>query len=458
MKRKAFQKPISTLIIGASVLAGGVGITSPTYATDISASAVDQSLLPVGTEIDGKRYWTVAEMQIASELINAKREEFCQGDRMCEEELPWQQMDEFGGIYRALDPYENLRFMLTSVNPSANTVSFLYHDEDKMLSRMLGESVRHDIASIYAVWVDESLGSITSTSSNWLAYGQRAPYHLGTVEEVEAATHLVFDESETELGHGWFTPNVEREYHVEGSNLIDNTNGQIHFSLNATDGGGHSHGTLNYSSCLNSPDYTDGMECKLLFAEDGSSAYFPVTPGSTTNSEPVIDKPEPTVDPEPTPNLEPATEPAVEDNPTTEPTTSDSTEISNEPTATSTETKEHIIYSIIKEPTLIPTSSPSYTTNTTSRVAYVTNSTTNPTTEKQGTTILTKTDEADNATKPSEPTTDVEVPLAATSTAAEEEHTFPWWLIVLMFFGSAFFIFSWWFLLPLFKNTGDRED
>ena len=52
---------------------------TPANAMDISASAVDPNLLPVGTEINGKRYWSVAEMQTASDLINAKREEFCQG-------------------------------------------------------------------------------------------------------------------------------------------------------------------------------------------------------------------------------------------------------------------------------------------------------------------------------------------------------------------------------------------
>ena len=448
MKSKSFRT-ISTIILGASVLVGSVSMMPSTYAKDISASAVDPNLLPVGTEINGKRYWTVAEMQTASDLISAKREEFCQGDKMCEEELPWQQMDEFGGIYRALDPYENIHFMLTSVNPSANTVKFLYHDEDKMMSRMLGETVRHDIASIYAVWVDESLGSITTTSSNWLAYGQRAPYHLGTAEEVEAATHLVFDESEIELGRGWFTPNAEREYHVEGSNLTDNTAAQIHFSMNATDGGGHSHGTLDYSSCINSPDYIDGIECKKLFAEDGSSTYIPLTLESTT----------PTVDPELTTNPEPVTinpEPTVDPKPTYEEPTTTTTENTNEPIVI-TETKERIIYPIVKEPA--SDSSSSYTTSTTSRVAYVTNNTTNTTTEKQGTATEPKKEEADNNTaKSPEPVADVEVPLAATSTNTEEEHTFPWWLVVLMFFGSAFIIFSWWFLLPLFKRRDDEDE
>ena len=460
MKSQTFLK-ISTLIIGVSALAGNIGIAPSANAMDISTSAVDPNLLPIGTEINGKRYWSVAEMQTASDLINAKREEFCQGDRMCREELPWQQMDEFGGIYRALDPYENIHFMLTSVNPSANTVKFLYHDEDKMLSRMLGETVRHDIASIYAVWVDESLGSITTTSSNWLAYGQRAPYHLGTVEEVEAATHLVFDESETELGAGWFTPNTEREYHVEDSNLTDNTNGQIHFSLNATEGGGHSHGTLDYSSCIKSPEYITGMECKTMFSEDGSRVYLPFVVASIPTDNPA-ELSEPISNPiEPDNPTSPITD--YPDTPTNAngPITStdagkqSSTEITNEPNVT-----ERIIYVTIKDPTsptqTLAVATPRNDTTTSSiRTVQVASSTDKAnlaenTNDREDPTICS--DLRENST--------VEIPLAATPTASDDEaeHVFPWWLIVFMFFGSAFFIFSWWFLLPLFKRRDDEDE
>ena len=449
MKSQTFLK-ISTLIIGVSALAGNIGIAPSANAMDISDSAVDPKLLPVGTDINGRRYWSVAEMQTASDLINAKREEFCQGDRMCREELPWQQMDEFGGIYRALDPYENIHFMLTSVNPSANTVRFLYHDEDKMLSRMLGETVRHDIASIYAVWVDESLGSITTTSSNWLAYGQRAPYHLGTVEEVEAATHLVFDESETELGAGWFTPNTEREYHIEGSNLVDNSNGQIYFSLNATEGGGHSHGTLDYSSCIKSSEYIAGMECKTMFSEDGSRAYLPFVATSVPTNNPT-EPSQPTESS--TSTQDPSNpEPSASANSDTSISTGDqsSTEITNEPTVT-----ERIIYVTIKDPTS-PTQSLAVATPQNGST-YSTTGTTQTVSDK----TIPKEDAKEredlaNHSVKDNPT--VEIPLAATPTPTEDEHVFPWWLIVFMFFGSAFIIFSWWFLLPLFKRRDDEDE
>lgn len=273
---------LSTLIIGGTYFGGELSAAPSTYAYDVSASAVESSLLPAGTEIDGMRYWSVSEMQQASELINAKREEFCAGDQMCMEELPWQQMEELGGIYFALDPFDNIQFMLTSINPSQNKVKFLYHDEDRMLSRMFGEKVRHNISLVYALWVDESLGDPT-VSMNWLAYEKRAPYHLGSVEEVEAATHLIFDESESELGVGWFTPNIEHEYQVSDGNLADNTKSWLYYTL-VTDEGGHTLGTIDYSSCINSPDYTDGMECRMMYREDGLYTYIPFEPTRTISA------------------------------------------------------------------------------------------------------------------------------------------------------------------------------
>ena len=483
MKSRTFQS-ISTLILGLSTLAGSFGMVSQASAMDITTSAVDPSLLPTGTEINGKRYWSVAEMQIASDLINAKREEFCQGDRMCKEELPWQQMDELGGIYRALDPYENIHFMLTSINPSANTVKFLYHDEDKMLSRMLGETIRHDIASIYAVWVDESLGSITTTSSNWLAYGQRAPYHLGTAEEVEAATHLIFDESEAELGAGWFTPNVEREYRVEGSNLADNTTSQIYFSFNATEGGGHSHGTLNYSNCTKSPEYTAGMECKAMFSEDGSYTHLPFVATSTPTENPTgpsnptdpsspTDQPDnptnpsdinPTESGDPTDSI--ATEPDTPTNSDITPTPTDtetttpsnptnqpSTEITNEPTVS-----ERIIYVTVKDSTH-PTQTVAKVESTSTPIYSDTRANHSTTSPNETISAESDHDKKDSMNcSDSKDTSTVEIPLAATPTSTDEEHVFPWWLVAFMFFGSAFIIFSWWFLLPLFKKKDDDRE
>ena len=392
MKSKSFR-PISTLVLGAGALLGSLCVASPTYAYDIEASAVDPSLLPVGTEINGKRYWSVTEMTEASALINAKRKELCAGDSMCEEELSWQQMDELGGIYRALDPFENIHFMLTYVNPSANTVKFLYHDEGRMLSRMLGKTIRHDIASVYAVWVEESLGSITTTSSNWLAYGQRAPYHLGSAEEVEAATHLVFDESEKELGSGWFTPNVEREYQVTGSDLTANTTAQIHFSLNATGDGGHSHGTLDYSSCINSPNYVEGMECRMMYSEDGAYTNIPFDPALTLT---------------------------IAEAPTTEQSTVASTDTADSDFSTDSETTT------------------GYGSTTISSAATETVESTDTTTA---------------SVAAGTPNTGVATREDCNEDGSSE---FPWWTIALPF-AAAFFIFSWWFLLPLFKHSNEKN-
>ena len=499
MKKKLFFK-IPTIITGAITLLGTSLTLSPAYAYEIADSAVDPSLLPSGIEINGKRYWSVAEMQIASELINQKREEFCQGDRMCEEELSWQQMDELGGIYRALDPFENTHFMLTSVNPSRNTVKFLYHDEDKMLSRMLGETIRHDIASIYAVWVDESLGSITTTSSNWLAYGQRAPYHLGSVEEVEAATHLIFDESEAELGPGWFTPNTEREYHVVGSNLVDNTRGQIHYSLNAASGGGHSHGTLDYSGCINSPNYQEGMECRMMYHADGYYDMLPMNPSApeenpqdpSTSQDPgnqPSQNPEDQTSQDPTPDQggsisqdptsgqenqtsqdstsNPSSQNFTEDiggstsdqpKPASTNSSTDSVPVSSDSNNTQpTSTSSSSVYAFSENPNTPIALSVSVSTLPTRY--YATSPSTNQNSETKKSSAESESekkscDELALSEKGNQASDSIEVPLAGDT--KKDEFNFPWWIVAL-FIGGALFVF-WWFFLPVSRRDDELQE
>lgn len=273
MKRNPFHS-ILTLMIGASTIAGSFAIASSAQAYSVSESAVDPSLLPIGTEINGIRYWSLSEMQEASRLIGNKRSEVCNNDKRCEEDLSYQQMEEIGGIYRALEPFDHIRLVLSSINPSLGTIKLFYQDEDKMLSSMLGETVRSDISSILLVWVDESLIGNPYTDVRWLAYDYRYPFHLGTEEETAPATHIVLDESSAELGAGWFTPNVEREYDISGSEIALNSKGLIYFTY-LSDESGRSIGPMNYSSCITSESYAEGMECRIMYSENSSYTFIP---------------------------------------------------------------------------------------------------------------------------------------------------------------------------------------
>ena len=399
MKRRPFQS-ISTVLLGVGTLIGSLCTAPLTYAHDVAASGVDANLLPIGTEINGKRYWSVSEMLTASELINAKRKEFCAGDSMCEMDLSFEQAEHFGGIYRALESFDQMRFMLTSINPSLGTMKLLFRDEDKMMSRMEGRTIRHHIDSIYTVWVEESLGD-PSMDARWLAYGYRYPFHLGaTEEEARAASHVIMDESSDTLDVGWFTPNMEREYDIKDSQIENNTSGLIFFSYQSS--GGSSHGTLGYRECIDSPDYREGMECKMMYQDEG---YFEMLP------------------------MEPIEEPASEIVDEVTESTAEST--SEHPTSGLAEASDATL--VVASDT-VPTSTQTALSN-----APKAPDTSAPSdSEQNGEQIAKSSDGA------------VGLSLSATPSGEGPISVFPWWLIGLMFFGGLFFLFSIWLLLPLF--------
>ena len=90
---------------------------------------------------------------------------------------------------------------------------------------------------------------------------------------------------------------------MAGSDLVNNEEGILYFTVNAS---GLIIGLKDYSACINSPDYTEGMECRLMFNESGYYSYAAMPPKATTTPDE-----EPT--PDPAPNLdEPTSETPVE--------------------------------------------------------------------------------------------------------------------------------------------------
>lgn len=222
---------------------------------------------------DGINYWSVAEMADFKTALDAEAQAICEDDYECRENLHYKRLD-LGGQYVALEVFEMERFIVSSINPDAETIKLYYQDEDKMLSRIYGYPVQIGVKDFYLLWVEESIGNPIE-QGGWLMYGHRYPYFLGEKSAVEAATHILVDENQITSGYGWFIPNEEREYSVAGSELINDTAHVLYFSLLGTDNG-RMDGLRDYSSCFEpSLGYQIGMECKAMFGEDGLIAYFP---------------------------------------------------------------------------------------------------------------------------------------------------------------------------------------
>ena len=367
-------------------------------------------------QIDGQTYWTVDELEEASVAAAAEKDALCHGDRACEEDLRWSRY-EAGGIYRALESYESPSLLLTSINPVAGTMKLLYRNEDKWMSQMMGESVYHEMNNIYMVWVEDTIEGDPMSDASWLSYGMRYPAFLPYAEDL---THVIIDENKTLLGDGWFTPNVEREYSIASSGIANNTAGKVYYAFDQKNGG-RSMSAVNYSSCLASPEYRPGMDCRLAYGDEGWQTYLAVEPVA-----------EPAIEPEPTTD-EVTTEPAGEvsnmDNSTAEITepTSTVTETSTNSTAPSADGASVISTSTIQVPT--STSSVSDAKSTGNDNVEVSSATT--------------------AARENVPSGDyVETPgsLAPKRTNSD----FPWWWLVGLFVAAGA-IFTW-LLLPSRKK------
>lgn len=278
------------ILILFAVLAGGVVLLSaPASAKEIK---------------NGIEYWTVSEMREFMLETEAEFNTICGNDGHCKRDLLYERA-ETNGQYRALESFEMEKLILSSVNPTAETIKLYYQNEDKMLSYMLGRQRTSSIEDLYMLWVEEWLGNPFQNGS-WLTYGERYPYFLGDAATVESASHLMIDEDKNRNGADWFTPNVEREYSVAGSGISNNTVQMFYYSLLEANGG-RTNGVKDYRSCFDNTDYQQGIECRYLFGSDGVSRYFPfsiATTGTldnadvptindtpiTTNSQPAIEE------------------------------------------------------------------------------------------------------------------------------------------------------------------------
>ena len=211
-------------------------------------------------QAEGTTWWSVEEMIEFSHQVDTEREELCHGDQECETEFFFS-MYEKGNQYSALLNFLETRVWLTSINPAAETIKIFYFDEDMMLKNM-GIEERADLTHLYFGWFDDWSGQIYNYNYDQFTDGTMSGLH----------TMYVGDASE--YGTGWIPAWKEIELSVAGSDLVQNTSGKIDYAAFA-DPYFNAQGYFDISSCLNAPDYVEGMECKLMISGDRWVSYFP---------------------------------------------------------------------------------------------------------------------------------------------------------------------------------------
>lgn len=272
------------------------------------------SLLPptVYADAETKNYMTIDEILAYNEQIATESATICGDDYDCYEWLDRTRMEEDFERYELLNVFHENSLIITSINPATETMKLLYQDEDFMSLRMGMPGEKQDLAHVYMFWVDS-----TGEEPRGPAY---ADYAYNAKNGIfQQGLHPIYFGDEETYGPKWFTPNVENEVSIAGSNFAENTSGIIYYTSQSH---GYSAGVKNVGSCFEHPDYHLGMECRIVF-QDGWYQYLPFD--VTVESEPKLN-PDPTSDP-----VSPTSDP-VEPDPTSDPTSGSTSGSTSNPT------------------------------------------------------------------------------------------------------------------------------
>lgn len=206
---------------------------------------------------NGKKYWTFDEMVAFSKEVKPEWISLCKNgeyNRECEFNYPnelyeWFHQDE---KHSALELFEWNSFIVTSFNPSKNTIK-VYYDPNLPGS---------ELDDLFVVWFS---GGPDYLYQDNIKNGQKAD-----------GTHLLIkylDPVDTTI----FPLSTEVEFQM--ADYLDpdeDPHRRIYYDFQ-THEHGRTSGTYGYSDCVDSLYYQEGMECKAVFSGD-RIFYLPVQP------------------------------------------------------------------------------------------------------------------------------------------------------------------------------------
>lgn len=213
--------------------------------------------------IDNKdhAWYSVSELLEYKKEYDREAEEVCGVDSICLEELFFSKMDSTELKFQAFNQLMQQQFVVTSINPSEETIKVLFFDEDAMMRYMgIHESLR--LGELYIGWFDYGSDRIFNYSI----------YTDELFDEALPGAHLIYAQRDNRGNK--IPANQEFELYVPGSNLLANRLGVISYAAFA-DPYFNAMGYFDYASCLMEPDYVEGTECRLMFSAEEGQRYFP---------------------------------------------------------------------------------------------------------------------------------------------------------------------------------------
>ena len=211
-------------------------------------------------ERDGATWWSVEELIEVYKEAEAERETIC-GETLnnCYAEQYFRMVGQ-EPKYKALERLLSMQLSITSINPTKETIKVFFYDKP-MTWLMSGIKDNTTLGSLHLYWSENTYEG---------AARSRAALTDGEKEQ----KHEVYNEKTEKKGENLFSPREEVELSMSaGANLVDNKSGILRIEAAGASYGAT--GTRDYSGCLNSSDYREGMECKLYSSQSKGLAYFP---------------------------------------------------------------------------------------------------------------------------------------------------------------------------------------
>ncbi len=386
------KKPLSLSILSVCWL---IGSLVPNFASAASS----------------EEYWTLEEMQKLNTEVQAEIKTACADtdDFMCADSYLWSKADS-DPIYRALMNYRAEYLMLTAFNPERETLKLFYDTQ----SIPAWENSDPTLSDLYIAQFEK--GYFEGGFYIFLERGQEVP-----------GTNILLNKRKSLDDSDWLPFYTEVEFDAPGLSAASSMRPEILLFYRTVSNVSYVL-QFNIQSCLTSPDYQPGMECRAVFGAS-RTFYLPFAVETGPEPEPETEtevetktetelEPEESESPESESELEPETPETEPEQPTTEPNTEASDNSSASEIAENTEVER---------------------ASTNQPVLAASTTTTNATDET----------DANDATA---------TPLHANNTAdlpqlggnCEQGSTFPWWFIILVVACDAVIM---WFFWPKREKT-----
>lgn len=414
------MKKLPTLIATLTMALAGSGLA---IAPSASAAGV----------YNGHNYWTFDELSQMTAEVEAKLASRCTdpADDMCPEIFLYE-LSEEDEKYEAYAAYAGAKMFITSLNPGKKTAKFLFRDYDPQMALMGDKSGHDELDALYLTRYER--GYYNGLLLDMLNNGNVDPrIHIAYMADVKF--HSL----------NWFPYNQEVDLALDDFEITPKIDNTMYFTTRYSGTGTAE--IINFSDCIDSPDYFEGEECKLV-VNYGDFRYLPASTiardiaasASSTETDPVSP-----ANPTDTTGSSGTTEPTDTTNPTdtTDPTGTNDPTNTTDPTDTNesagtTDPAENVDPNT-SDPTadsndnIDPATANPDSSDSSSSVA---DSNLGTSSASNSTTVATATENSSNS---------ITTPDTGQSTAAiDAASEFPWWGIIPAALGLATAVWFFW--------------